>query len=73
VFLGANQDSYATGDQMAMAAGSTANFAPSPASVAASYRGLSRSVGDFRRKDRASRRRDADDFWGGVKESEQTS
>ena len=70
VFLGANQDSYATGGQMAMAAGSTANFAASPASVAASYRGLSRSVGEFRRKDRARRMAEADDFWGGVKESE---
>ena len=70
VFLGANQDSYATGGQMAMAAGSTANFAASPASVAASYRGLSRSVGEFRRKDRARRLAEADDFWGGVKESE---
>jgi Mg-chelatase subunit ChlD len=72
VFLGANQDSYATGAQMAMAAGSTANFAASPASVAASYRGLSRSVGEFRRKDRARRLAEADDFWGGVKESEET-
>jgi Mg-chelatase subunit ChlD len=71
VFLGANQDSYATGDQMAMAAGSTANFAASPASVAASYRGLSRSVGEFRRKDRARRLAEADDFWGGIKESEE--
>ena len=50
--------------------GSTANFAASPASVAASYRGLSRSVGEFRRKDRAQRLAEADDFWGGVKESE---
>lgn len=72
VFLGANQDSYATGAQMAMAAGSTANFAASPAGVAASYRGLSRSVAEFRRKDRARRVAEADDFWGGVRESEQT-
>ena len=71
VFLCANQDSYATGGQMAMAAGNTANFAASPASVAASYRGLSRSVGEFRRKDRARRLAEADDFWGGIKESEE--
>jgi Mg-chelatase subunit ChlD len=70
VFLGANQDSYATGGQMAMAAGSIANFAASPASVAASYRGLSRSVGEFRRKDRKRRVAEADEFWGGIKESE---
>jgi len=70
VFLGANQDSYATGGQLAMAAGSTANFAASPASVSASYRGLSRSVGEFRRKDRSRRVAEADEFWGGVKESE---
>ena len=56
---------------MAMAAGSTANFAASPAGVAASYRGLSRSVGEFRQKGRAQRVAEADHFWGGVKESEQ--
>jgi len=71
VFLGANQDSYATGDQLAMAAGSTANFAPSAAGVAASYRGLSRSVGEFRSKERDRRFAEADEFWGGVKESEE--
>lgn len=71
VFLGANQDSYATGRRIAMAAGSTANFAPSPAGVAASYEGLSRAVREYRGKGRARRAADADEFWGGVKESEQ--
>lgn len=70
VFLGANQDSYATGARLAMAGGSTANFAAAPAGVAASYRGLNRAVGEFRTKGRARRIADADEFWGGVKESE---
>lgn len=70
VFLGANQDSYATGGRLAMAAGSTANFAASPAGVAASYVGLSRAVGEYRRKGRAQRVAEEGAFWGGVKESE---
>lgn len=71
VFLGANQDSYAVGAQMAMAAGNVANFAPSPAGVAAGYGGLSRATAEFRTKSRAQRSADVDEFWGGVKESEQ--
>jgi Mg-chelatase subunit ChlD len=71
VFLGANQDSYDTGGRLAMAAGSTANFAASPAGVAASYGGLSRAVGEFRRKGRAQRVAEEGEFWGGVKESEE--
>jgi Mg-chelatase subunit ChlD len=71
VFLGANQDSYDTGSRLAMAAGSTANFAASPAGVAASYGGLSRAVGEFRRKGRAQRVAEEGEFWGGTKESEQ--
>ena len=70
VFLGANQDSYATGGRLAMAAGSTANFAASPAGVAASYVGLSRAVGEYRRKGRAQRVAEEGAFWGGIKESE---
>ena len=70
-FLGANQDSYAVGAQMAMAAGNVANFAPSPAGVAAGYGGLSRATAEFRTKSRAQRSADVDEFWGGVKESEQ--
>jgi hypothetical protein len=53
------------------AIGRPANCAASPAGVTASYRGLSRSVGEFHRKDRARRVADADNFWGGVKESEE--
>lgn len=71
VFLGANQDSYTTGRTLAMSAGNTANFAASPESVAASYRGLSRSTSEWRAKDRSQRLRDSGDFWGGVKESEE--
>jgi Mg-chelatase subunit ChlD len=73
VFLGANQDSYATGSALAMAPGNIANFGASPESVAASYRGLSRSTSEWRAKDRLLRARDAEVFWGGVKESEETN
>ena len=72
VFLGANQDSYATGSGLAMRAGNTSNFAASPGSVAASYRGLSRSTSEWRRKGREQRRQDGEVFWGGVKEAEET-
>ena len=56
-----------------MATGSTANFAPSPAGVAASFRGVSRATAEFRAKGRARRVAEADEFWGGVKESEAVS
>ncbi|MBX7431620.1 VWA domain-containing protein [Mycobacterium sp. Y57] len=70
-FLGANQDSYATGSAMGMAAGSTSNFTASPESVLAAQRGLTRTVREWRHKPRAARVADADDFWGGIKEGEE--
>lgn len=71
VFLGANQDSYGTGAGLAMPAGNVSNFDADSAGVASSYDGLSRTVREYRAKPRAARRRDQDDFWGGVKEAEQ--
>jgi Mg-chelatase subunit ChlD len=70
VFLGANQDSYATGSAMGVVAGNTSNFTASPTSVLATHRGLTRTVREWRGKSRSSRLADADDFWGGVKEGE---
>ncbi len=70
VYMGANQDSYATGSAMGVVAGNTSNFAASPTSVLATHRGLSRSVREWRGKPRSQRRADADAFWGGVKEGE---
>ena len=71
VFLGANQDSYEAGADLSMVDGNVSNFAPNAASVAATYSGLTRTVTAWRGKDRAARRRDRDDFWGGVKEAEE--
>ena len=71
VFLGANQDSYAAGGAMGMHAGNVSNFFSDAPGVDAAYSGLSRTVTAWRRKDRAARVRDRDDFWGGVKEAEE--
>ena len=71
VFLGANQDSYAAGAGLSMAAGNVSNFRPDAAGTAAAYAGLSRTVSEWRGKGRDERRRDVDDFWAGQKEAEQ--
>jgi hypothetical protein len=70
VFLGANQDSYTTGAQLAMPAGDVSNFRADAVGVAAMTDGLSRSVAEWRRKPRDQRRRDGGQFWGGKKEAE---
>lgn len=71
VFMGANQDSYATGSEIGSTAGSTSNYTASRTSVLATHRGLTRSVRDWRGKSRDVRRADADNFWGGIKEGEE--
>ena len=73
VFLGANQDSYAAGAQLAMPSGNVSNFRPDAGGVAAMTDGLSRTVGEWRRKSRGQRRHDGDQFWGGKKEAEEAS
>jgi ADP-ribosylglycohydrolase len=71
VFLGANQDSYAVGDQMAMPAGNVSNFRPDEDGMVATYAGLDRTVREWRGKQRHERRRDAERFWGDRKEAEE--
>ena len=71
VFMGANQDSYATGSAMGVVEGNTSNFVASPTGVLAAQAGLSRAVKGWRAKPRATRLADAEDFWDGVKEGEQ--
>ena len=73
VFLGANQDSYAAGSQLAMPSGNVSNFRPDAAGVAAMTDGLNRTVGEWRGKSRRERRRDGDQFWGGTKEAEEVT
>ena len=63
VFLGANQDSYATTRDLAMARGSTANFAASPAGVREAHRALSENVSAYRAKRRELRLEDESRFW----------
>jgi hypothetical protein len=70
VFLGANQDSYATGGGLAMDAGSVSNYAPSPAGVHAAWQSVSRGAGAYLRKDGAQRVADAAQFFDGTKEAE---
>ena len=70
VFLGANQDSYATGGSVGFQAGNVSNYDASPMGVQAACSGLDRTVAEWRGKDRATRRRDKDAFWGGRKEAE---
>jgi ADP-ribosylglycohydrolase len=71
VFLGANQDSYAAGGALGVDAGNVSNFRPDAVGLAATYDGLSRTVTEWRGKDRARRLRDRDDFWDGRKEAEE--
>jgi Mg-chelatase subunit ChlD len=70
VFLGANQDSYAVGSTMGLAAGNTTNYASSREGVMAVHSGLNRAVREWRSKPRSGRLADANDFWAGVKEGE---
>jgi ADP-ribosylglycohydrolase len=71
VFLGANQDSYASGGDLGIHAGNTSNFTSSPIGVQTAYSGLDRTVTEWRGKSRLLRQRDKDDFWGGRKEAEE--
>ena len=71
VFLGANQDSYASGAQIGLQSGNVSNFEASPVGVAAAYDGLARTVSAWRGKSRSDRRRDRDEFWGDHKEAEE--
>lgn len=71
VFMGANQDSYATGSEIGLTAGNTSNYTASRTSVLATHRGLTRSVREWRGKSRSTRVADSDNFWGGIKEGEE--
>ena len=66
----ANQDSYATGEGLAVAAGSISNFEASDAGHRAAWGSVSRSYDIYRLKPRSMRVADQDDFFDGVKEAE---
>lgn len=63
VFLGANQDVYATGGGMAVAPGNRAAFAASPEGSRKMWRDLSHSTGAHRSKPHSERIADADEFY----------
>ena len=71
VFLGANQDSYATGDGLGMAHGNVSNFAADTDGLHAAFAGTSRATLAWRAKDRHQRMTDKADFWDGRKEAEE--
>jgi Mg-chelatase subunit ChlD len=73
VFLGANQDSYASSHGLGMAYGNTSNFRPDGDGVTMAFRGLDRATSEWRSRSRRERIAYRDDFWGGVREAEETA
>lgn len=71
VFLGANQDSYASGAALGFCADNLSDFQPSPPGVDAAFASVSRASLAHRGRDRLGRREHADDFFGGIKEAEE--
>jgi Mg-chelatase subunit ChlD len=71
VFLGANQDSYATGRDLGVQAGSTSNFRADRQGVALAYESLGRATREWRGKSRTARDADRGRFWGDRKEAEE--
>ncbi len=71
VFLGANQDSYATTRHVGVAATHTSNFAASPVGVKAAWGSVDRSVASYRTKSTRARVAQRADWFEGVKEAEE--
>lgn len=71
-FLGANQDSYATGAGLGVAAGNVSNFDYTDDGMRRAAASVSRSVRSYRHKSRGERMRDRDDFFEGIKEAERS-
>ncbi|MBU1226081.1 MAG: VWA domain-containing protein [Actinobacteria bacterium] len=63
VFLGANQDSFASGGAMAVPAGNRADWAATPRGSKKMWRDLSHSSSQHRAKPRSERRADSDHFY----------
>jgi len=72
VFLGANQDSYATGDGLGVAGGSVSNYDASDGGMREAWGSVSRSTSAYLTKPRSRRVVDRDDFFEGQKEAEHT-
>jgi hypothetical protein len=63
VFLGANQDSYATGEGLAVAPGNRADWAPTPEGSRKMWKDLAYSSGAHRAKPRSRRAAESDEFY----------
>ena len=70
VFLGANQDSYAEGGGLGIAAGNVSNFDADAVGTGLAFASTSRSLSAFRRKQRGARVGQREDFFEGTKEAE---
>lgn len=63
VFLGANQDSYATGEALAVAPGNRADWAPTPEGSRKMWKDLAYSSGAHRAKPRSRRVAESGEFY----------
>jgi ADP-ribosylglycohydrolase len=70
VFLGANQDSYATGGDLGFRSGNVSDFPAHADGAHAAFRSISRAATAYRGKPRAVKLQDTDDFFEGCKEAE---
>ncbi|MCC5953019.1 MAG: VWA domain-containing protein [Acidimicrobiia bacterium] len=73
VFLGADQDAYATGERLGVHRGSTSGWDRNADGADAAFRSVSRGLRTMRSKPSAARRHDRDDFFDGHREAEQDS
>ena len=73
VFLGANQDSYAAGGGLGVAAGSVSNYRADSQGVRVAFSSISRGTSEWRGKSGARRHAERDEFWGGRKEAEESA
>ena len=71
VFMGANQDSYATGGRLGFDPGSVQNFRSDSLGTRASWQSVGRAVRDYRGSDSYVRQLRRSDFFDGVKEAEE--
>ena len=70
IFMGANQDSYATGGRLGFDEGSIQNYRGDSRGTRAAMASFSRSVGDYRRSDYVGKARKKQAFYDGLKEAE---
>ena len=70
VFLGANQDSYGTGDTIGAAEGNISNFTADERGIRTAFESVNRATHQWRDADHDQRGLQQGDFFGGVKEAE---